>query len=459
MGSTTDAQHIVDELKRNVLLVAQLVSQVKIADALGGFPLILIYANEIIHTGPFLVTVPAVPGLEDEQHQHPVLNALSGFGSSSSLDPNAMYDTTDLSRKRGPSAMDGDRAMKAMKLEPQEESQSSSAGPSRRMSTSTHAPSGLAFTSSTNPPTSIASLGDLSSIPPSLSSAGSTSRPQSSAGIPAHHLLALPSDPHASHPLQAGVQYPTHENAAGLPPSATDFVSAVSSSVPPTALPSTGFNPSLPGGIWRDQAASLTHHHQHSLSASAVLVRIPETGMSVPLQYPPPSAFHSPTRATLLSQQQSMPMSSSSSMPLASHHSVRSSRSSSFAHPQGELPTLPYELMQARQAAAMRSRASSPFDDDMDGDSDDELGDFLQSQYHSPFGGAEGSEAVSGAEGPSASMPPPRGGQRRMSRGSPCADGGSSSSGHANEVPQEYRAEVERIFFEFLNSICLNRTF
>ncbi|EPT06050.1 hypothetical protein FOMPIDRAFT_1104315, partial [Fomitopsis schrenkii] len=43
-----------------------------------------------------------------------------------------------------------------------------------------------------------------------------------------------------------------------------------------------------------------------------------------------------------------------------------------------------------------------------------------------------------------------------MSRGSPCADGGSSSSGHANEVPQEYRAEVERIFFEFLNSICLN---
>lgn len=37
MGSTTDAQQIVDELKRNVLLVAQLVSQVKIADASGQF--------------------------------------------------------------------------------------------------------------------------------------------------------------------------------------------------------------------------------------------------------------------------------------------------------------------------------------------------------------------------------------------------------------------------------------
>lgn len=418
------------------------------------------------HTVPFPVTAPPVPGLEVEQHQHPVLNALSGFGSPSSLDPNAMYDTTDLSRKRGPSAMDGDRAMKAMKLEPQDESQPSSAGPSRRMSTSTHGPSGLAFASSAMPPASVASMNELSSIPPPLSSTGSSSRPQSSAGIPPHHPLALPSDPpHASHPLQAGVQYPTLESAAGLPPSATDFVSAISSSVPPTALPSTSFNPSLPGGIWRDPAASLTHHHQHSLSAGAVLVRIPETGMSAaglppPLQYPPPSAFHSPTRAALLSQQQSMPMPSSSSIPLASHHSVRSSRSSSFAHTQGDMPNLPYELVQARQAAALRSRPSSPtFDDDMDGDSDDELGDFPQSQYHSPSGGAEGTEAVSGAEGPSASMPPPRGGQRRMSRGSPSADGGSSSSGHANEVPQEYRAEVERIFFEFLNSICSNRTF
>ena len=35
MGSTTDAQQIVDELKRNVLLVAELVSQVKLADASG----------------------------------------------------------------------------------------------------------------------------------------------------------------------------------------------------------------------------------------------------------------------------------------------------------------------------------------------------------------------------------------------------------------------------------------
>ncbi|TFY64878.1 hypothetical protein EVJ58_g2345 [Rhodofomes roseus] len=43
-----------------------------------------------------------------------------------------------------------------------------------------------------------------------------------------------------------------------------------------------------------------------------------------------------------------------------------------------------------------------------------------------------------------------------MSRGSPSAEGGSTASGHANEVPQEYRAEVERIFFEFLDNTCSN---
>lgn len=49
-------------------------------------------------------------------------------------------------------------------------------------------------------------------------------------------------------------------------------------------------------------------------------------------------------------------------------------------------------------------------------------------------------------------------GQRRMSRTSPANEGGGPS-GHGNEVPQEYRSEVERIFFEFLNTICSNRTY
>ncbi|KAH9842755.1 uncharacterized protein C8Q71DRAFT_827541 [Rhodofomes roseus] len=450
MGSTTDAQQIVDELKRNVLLVAELVSQVKIADASGWSPF------PRLRNRTFSVTA----GLDVEQHQH--LNALSVFQPSNQLDPNAMYDTSDLSRKRGASAIDGDRAMKAMKLEPQEEPQPIPAVPARRLSTSTHASSGFAFAPSTIPPPLVSSLSDISSLPSSLSSTGSTSRPQSSAGIPPHPLALASDPPNSSHPLQAGVQYPTLDSLSGLARTATEYVSPIASSVPSTALPSTGFNPSLPGGMWRDPSASFTHHHQHSLSAGAVLVRIPESGVSAggpsSLQFPPPPAFHSPTRATLLSQQQSIPMASSSSASLISHHSVRSSRSSSFAHQQGEPPNLPYDIMQARQAAAMYSRASSPaLDDEMDGqDSDDDFGDFPHSQYHSPSAGAEGADVVVGAEGPPASMQPPRGGQRRMSRGSPSAEGGSTASGHANEVPQEYRAEVERIFFEFLDNTCSN---
>jgi hypothetical protein len=33
---------------------------------------------------------------------------------------------------------------------------------------------------------------------------------------------------------------------------------------------------------------------------------------------------------------------------------------------------------------------------------------------------------------------------------------GANGSNHSNEVPQEYRAEVDRIFFDFLNRICSN---
>ena len=40
------------------------------------------------------------------------------------------------------------------------------------------------------------------------------------------------------------------------------------------------------------------------------------------------------------------------------------------------------------------------------------------------------------------------------------ANGGGSANGNAaaNEVPVEYKAEVDRVFFEFLNKICSNRT-
>ena len=40
------------------------------------------------------------------------------------------------------------------------------------------------------------------------------------------------------------------------------------------------------------------------------------------------------------------------------------------------------------------------------------------------------------------------------------ANGAGSANGNqaGNEVPAEYKAEVDRVFFEFLNKICSNRT-
>ena len=35
--------------------------------------------------------------------------------------------------------------------------------------------------------------------------------------------------------------------------------------------------------------------------------------------------------------------------------------------------------------------------------------------------------------------------------------GAGASGGHGNEIPPEYRAEVDRIFFDFMNKICSNR--
>lgn len=72
--------------------------------------------------------------------------------------------------------------------------------------------------------------------------------------------------------------------------------------------------------------------------------------------------------------------------------------------------------------------------------------------------GGSYTESLSSAEGLVNGTSRSHAGQRRMSRTSPSNEGGSSSS-HGNEVPQEYRSEVERIFFDFLDSICSNRTY
>ncbi len=123
-------------------------------------------------------------------------------------------------------------------------------------------------------------------------------------------------------------------------------------------------------------------------------------------------------------------------------------------------PTM-YESTQSRPSTSGRyspGPESPEYDYDDGRDSDDEGEE--QHQYASTGQNlsAPHAESKSSAEGPMNGTAHSHAGQRRMSRTSPSNEGGGSS-GHGNEVPQEYRADVERVFFEFLNSICSNRTY
>ena len=150
----------------------------------------------------------------------------------------------------------------------------------------------------------------------------------------------------------------------------------------------------------------------------------------------------------------------------------RASRSQSISHMAGNPfthvpdsvshPTM-YESTQSRPPTSDRHspQGSSPEYDNEEGrESEDEGGEHSGHQYAS-LGclGELDAESKSSAEGPgNGTAARSHAGQRRMSRTSPSNEGGTSS-GHGNEVPQEYRTDVERIFFEFLNSICSNCTY
>lgn len=453
MGSTTDAQQIVDVLKKNVLLVADLVAALQIADGLG--PSSSSQSSPLSHSGigpdTNAMTNVSTASAMDVGPQH--ISSLSSYSSSSaSLDPNAMLDSSDMSRKRCASSVAGDRALKTLKLEPQDDPPPTMMQTSSGLSLSSSLPSSSGFPFTLQMPTmqpSVQSMGDISSIPPLMAS-GSNSRPPSSAGMPPPHQLGLVSEAQqASLSLQSSMHYPAMDHTQQPVHPAPDFASSAPTAVPPTSLPSTSFNPTLP---WADVPVT-RHHHQHSLSTGSVLTGIPESGGPSSIHYTAHPTFNSPTRATHL-QQGSVPGAvASTSVHPSSLHSVRSSRSSSFAHPSGEIHPLAnaYDLMRP-STSGLPSRVSSPDYDEMDigRESDDESGEPSPGHYRLSPAGNAGDSSETRANGASNQS-----GQRRMSRGSPSAEGGSAS-GHGNEVPQEYRAEVERIFFEFLNNTCSN---
>ena len=472
MGQSGDAREIVTVLKKNVLLVAELVAAMQLGDAAAGLSLnaslgpgpapsaTTLTAGSVPAPGTAAMNVEQPQSSTQQQHTPPSLNALSSGGS---MDPSTMSDNSE-SRKRCASSVAGDRVVKSMKLEPQDETPPMQLSPA-----STIAPSMMPQTHFTynytlgSVPPPLASVGDLPPIPPPLPSAPiPASRPASSAGIPPP--LSLGMFPDAAQQVAAATQ------AAAIPvdpvpsmPHSPDFITPASATTAAmSAAAAAGY---MQGTVWPDNRVPVPRQHHHSLSAGAILNYDPAVPQTVPIAGPSslsyPAPMYSPTKGTHL-QQAPMNVASATLGRASRSHSISGLHGNPFAHvPETVTHPTMYESTQSRPSTSGRLSPSAPspdYGDDEGGrDSDDEGEQY--NQYASLGQRLDGSytERLSSAEGPGNGTARSSAGQRRMSRTSPANEGGTS--GHGNEVPQEYRSDVERIFFEFLNSICSNRTY
>ncbi|PIL23957.1 hypothetical protein GSI_13708 [Ganoderma sinense ZZ0214-1] len=430
MGHGGNATEIVSVLKKNVLLVAELVAAMQLGDtAAAGSPSRSLGPGSSSSLSVSSVPASVADAMNIEQQpaaqQQQTPPSLNNLPSGGSMDPSTMSDSSESSRKRCASSVAGDRVVKSMKLEPQDEApplqMSSSTGVLPPMLPSTH----FSYTYPlSNGPPPLTSVADMSAVPPPLSSAGtlSSSRPPSSNGLPPPLPLGLSLD--AAQQIVSSIHGAISVDSIPSLPHSPDFMAP--SSATSGALPSPpGFIP--PGSVWPDNRIPIP------LSNT-----VPVAGPST-LTYN--AAVYSPTRNTHLQQ---------TPMNVASATLGRASRSASMSHLHGNPfsqvpdtvthPTMYESTTQSRPSTSGRHspRAESPEYDYDDGRDSDDEGE-LQTHAEGPVNGTARSHA----------------GQRRMSRTSPSNEGGGSS-GHGNEVPQEYRADVERIFFEFLNSICSN---
>ena len=467
MGQGGNATEIVSLLKKNVLLVAELVAAMQLGDtAAAGSPSRSLGPGSSSSLNVSSVPAPVAGAMNVEQQpavqQQQTPPSLNNLPPGGSMDPSTMSDSSESSRKRCASSVAGDRVVKAMKLEPQDEapplhmSSSTSTGVPPPMLPSTH----FSYTYPlSNPPPPLTSVGEMSAVPPPLSSAGtlSSSRPPSSNGLPPPLPLGLSLDPtqqlissiHGTIPVESIPSLPHSPDF--MPPSSVASGGALPS--PPAFIP--------PGTVWSDNRIPIPCEYNGALFTSPTLnidAVVSNAGSST-LSYD--TAVYSPTRSTHLQQ---------TPLNAASATLGRSSRSASISQLHGNPfaqvpdgvshPTMYESTMQSRPSTSGRHSppAESPEYDYDDGRDSDDEGEQTQYACLGQRLGAPHAESKSSAEGPVNGTTRSHACQRRMSRTSPSNEGGGSS-GHGNEVPQEYRADVERIFFEFLNSICSNRTY
>jgi len=429
LGQGLEAEARIDELKKTIALVSELIAATQIADS----------PPQPRTTSPRRFSGYLTAG--STRNQPP--SSVQDLSPPLTLDPLNNADSSDLSRKRCASSNAGDRVQKALKREPQEDT-----------------PLHFIPAAVTNPPvfpsSTVSSISDPRTIPSfvSANTQQPASRPTSSAGLP-HPAFTMLSQPP---PIPA---IPIPLPASSAPTTSADFVST--SPMSTSVVHPSQFTPTTsPGSSWSD---GLTRNHQHSLSGSSFnngvsFHSIPHTSAALaPIPFSPTGSFStSPTQARPL-----VMGGAGISPPIG-----RVSRSGSFTNNNSNsfsfgLPEVPpasgaLDFLQAHsQVTAVQGAHSPTSSQEGENENDSDYADLASVHSLSPESASKNirntAQAQSSRLSNANSGRPGALTTRQSTENVPTS---INSASHGNEVPQEYRAEVDRIFFEFLNSICSN---
>ncbi|KAF9454647.1 hypothetical protein P691DRAFT_806814 [Macrolepiota fuliginosa MF-IS2] len=360
---------------------------------------------------------------------------------------------SDQSRKRCATELDEGRNVKALKREPQEDLPLSLP----HIDPSLPVPAEQSPTYPT--PLSAHPLGSV--VRPILPLPHSHSQPPSRAPTPPK--ASLPSRPSFSpSKSNAGPSFP-----AFMPSSPTlEFPPKIA---PPLGSPSAFGVPTTPGASpWNDPIVSTSRHH-HSLSAGAItspLQTIPITPGGNPAMTGPLDAF-SPNIPTVPPPMLS-PSTSTISPPIGrmsrsgSITGVSYSNGFSFNYPPKETPTWGAVSQHAQNlppTPQTRSQSQSNW----------YFGPSEHTAHSASPSTSDVSSTMAGAAANTTRSSPTDPDENDDDHDSDASDGQyrtsnkkTSGDSHgpgasSSDVPIEYRAEVDRIFFEYLNKICSNR--
>jgi hypothetical protein len=432
VGQTGHAGVKVDQLKKAVALVSELIAATRLAD--GSSP------PSDKSSPPVVSGTRASPPDLSGSGTGPPYAPLLPSGDTKSQDSTGAPDHE--SRKRCASSMtEGDRAIKAMKMEPLDDS-------------SQPALSSFPFSSAVGP----GSAGVVNSHPAPFSSnppSSPPSRPNSSGDLPLHLQLNVYQRPL---PASVPVNFPPSLNVAAANGHPPDFTPPTSATQPPVSGHMVSFGHTQEP--WSEHSGPFA---PSSLSGNRLNgdVEMKSVIIGGPPAFASPAAgFPSLPGATPLTTPPATTVA-----PSLLQNASRTSRSNSLSNPPSGDP-FAYGVLVSEATIDERaeyrvgasrpdtgySRSHSPISSP-DDDDDSDTGSPNQSHYRMRHGSMGEANHTFSRQISRRSL------VNRTSTDNFTAVGANGSSSHSNEVPQEYRAEVDRIFFEFLNKICSNRVF